>query len=788
MLGFKPGGAATKRGQSKRGYKGGGVVRGPGTGTSDDIKTKVPEGSYIMPADSTQKIGPEALAQMGSDVPVNLSNGEYLLPPEQVQAIGAQVLDEMRDATHTPAELQGRGLGFNPGQGEAPVAERSQQEPPLFFADGGMVEDPRRRKMFFVDRQGTASPNLGPKNSRVISVGSDGTARVGNLPAVQGAREIVPQGPARNLSTSRELVPSGRGGLPATVNQPSARPSPGGGAADFYTNRSGQTTRGFMPSTSTAIRAAGPAVNHMPRSGPGLPSPQPGQVNTAPPEAPAARHEPNYRARAETMARAKADRAAYDALQAAADDRFAQAKAKANAPRGRGFTPGRLMGGASALYGAYQEGRDVAAVAADPDTTGIDVAAQGFEGVGRLAATGAGAAMGAKGGAALGALAGPLAPVAVPVGGVLGGIVGGVGGYLAADKAISAGRELMTGDGSRPIDRVRERQAPETVPLPQQPAMPADRQGDPAALAERQAAPQQLDNNITRVGNSFSGDVIREGYTINGEPRRPSDNPNFGNTRSPQNEQAVQQLTRMGEGIGAVQAAGFAPRSSRVAVIEDRATQERNAQVGHRTAMNVPIRGSRGMTAGQRRDAFDRENLLASRQATDAELRARLSEARMREDGADRRAAVQAGRDDARLMLDARRLAGEETTRGFQTRASQRLEELYQQYEQASPDERAGIAEQIRILSGRDQPARYSVAAGGQEVIDVAGVPTTITRPATIFNQQTGEIVAQPAAAPPPAAPPRNHVIALMNNPSLAAQFDAKYGRGSAARILQGAH
>jgi hypothetical protein len=53
------------RGGAGLGFRAGGLVRGPGTGTSDSVKTSVPEGTYIMPADSTQQIGPEALSAVG---------------------------------------------------------------------------------------------------------------------------------------------------------------------------------------------------------------------------------------------------------------------------------------------------------------------------------------------------------------------------------------------------------------------------------------------------------------------------------------------------------------------------------------------------------------------------------------------------------------------------------------------------------------------------------------------------------------------------------------------------
>ena len=145
-LGLKDGGIVG-------GFKPGGLIRGPGTGTSDSIETEKRPGTFIMPADSTQAIGPEALQSLGAPkgmpeaegmeepgdmddrdepegekVPVRLSNGEFELPPEQVQALGEAVLTVMRNATHQPVGEHGKaptGKGFTPHQ---------------FFAGGGTVQ------------------------------------------------------------------------------------------------------------------------------------------------------------------------------------------------------------------------------------------------------------------------------------------------------------------------------------------------------------------------------------------------------------------------------------------------------------------------------------------------------------------------------------------------------------------------------------------------------------------------------------------------------------------------
>lgn len=147
MRGFQPAMASKAKAQP---FTNGGPVRGPGTGTSDDIQDVVPEGSYIMPADSTAAVGEHILAGMGArGMPVNLSNGEFKMPPEQVHAVGVQALEQLKGATHAP-------VGFAPGLRD------QEPEPRTFFADGGVVEDVGRKVAPYVNHRAPDGPPAMP--------------------------------------------------------------------------------------------------------------------------------------------------------------------------------------------------------------------------------------------------------------------------------------------------------------------------------------------------------------------------------------------------------------------------------------------------------------------------------------------------------------------------------------------------------------------------------------------------------------------------------------------------
>lgn len=158
-----------------------GMVRGPGTGTSDSVKDAVPPGTFIMPADSTRQIGAEQLAGMGfrpgmrppekpapnlplgfrpkgkaGGVPVNLSNGEFRISPEQVHAIGAEVLEGIRAATHMPTGASAAQEAVET-EGEGDHVSR----PALNFADGGLVDTPKRDP-FAYQAPGTAPASTQP--------------------------------------------------------------------------------------------------------------------------------------------------------------------------------------------------------------------------------------------------------------------------------------------------------------------------------------------------------------------------------------------------------------------------------------------------------------------------------------------------------------------------------------------------------------------------------------------------------------------------------------------------
>lgn len=157
MLGFKPSNQRNKKkpanARRRKGlqYKAsGGLIEGPGSGTSDDIKAVMPAGSYIMPADSTKQIGPENLSEIGSPMDVRVSNGEYQMPPEQVHALGAQVLEQIKDETHTPA-----------AQGFQPDVNRNGEQ---FFNQGGLIEGPDelKRRAAAANRPALPAPEARP--------------------------------------------------------------------------------------------------------------------------------------------------------------------------------------------------------------------------------------------------------------------------------------------------------------------------------------------------------------------------------------------------------------------------------------------------------------------------------------------------------------------------------------------------------------------------------------------------------------------------------------------------
>lgn len=200
----------------------GGLIEGPGTGTSDSIKKDVPEGTYILPADTTAQLGlgmpgrngqgapaqeQPRLGMPGKQVPVAVSNGEYEMPPQDVHALGAVVLDQLKNATH-----QQKGFGLTKA---VMAAARGQQAdgPRQFFVDGGLVEDERKPRQTSFDI--TNTPGLG-------------LPRPGATTLVQQNAPRLGVGGANSQATTEPAAPrTGGFGMPRSGQQPATTQQPG---------------------------------------------------------------------------------------------------------------------------------------------------------------------------------------------------------------------------------------------------------------------------------------------------------------------------------------------------------------------------------------------------------------------------------------------------------------------------------------------------------------------------------------------------------------------------------
>ena len=672
MYGFKKGAKPEQDAKLPKGGK----IQGPGTGTSDSIKTEIPKGSYIMPADSTQQIGPKALGELGQPVPVNVSSGEFQMPPEQVHAVGVQALNQMRDATHTPT-----AAGFKP------------QKDGLYFVDGGSPAEEERRRLpgnplavTYGDMTGQPRANTAPQPRQAAP---SLTVSYGDLQRSPSFPQPIAPSPAGSINTATGARPSAPASIPTQQLKQAESPTQ-------------------APQSSPASFSSMQREPNIPRSG------QPRQMPQG---------EPLGASGIADGLQAVGQRAAAG-IQGAADQ-VAQA--------GRGF-----MAGGQAMTDQ--------------------------------AATAAGSAVDAASGALTYLNRGdPVRDAA-----------NAIGGFFSRSsqqaRGASYGGQPETAAAPQPVTA-----PPATTPPSAAPSAPAgDPQAAPAAArpAPAAAAPTQQPMQGPALGMRVSPTSAPEINRIDNAPGLNS--PLFTNLPAGQAVSEMQGGTVNTMPASAFQSAGpAASRESSAALQAAAARGDWDAVRGFyqrdggtwqgRTAEQdaAESQGPRGGVIGSSGRGFNFVRRSEERAADRAQ--------------ADRRARAEEGLSRDRLDIDRKRAEGEAQTRGFEVRGMQRLERLYQQFEAAeTPEARAAITEQIRALSGKDTPNRYTVVPGGQEVTE-QGMLRTV--PSRVLNNQTGQLVdlGAPDARP---SPPDNHIAALKKNPEQAAQFDAIYGPGAAARYL----
>ena len=368
-------------------------------------------------------------------------------------------------------------------------------------------------------------------------------------------------------------------------------------------------------------------------------------------------------------------------------------------------TAGNSVGPIGVSLAAIPEALDTATVAMNPDSTGIDVATQAAQGLGRLGSAG----VGAKAGAALGAMTGPLAPIAVP----LGALAGGALGYYGANEVIQQGRKAAGTDPRAPVDRLAapaaEAPYPETAGNRQLPP------GLPVATQPFSADPRTLTNpNAPATGFVTPAQVVRTGNSYSGAPGISGDIQIVDQGGTPRRMGgSVSTVPANGGGTGAVPSS-----SSDAALFEARKAAILRGDVDS-------VKASYGGNFGPKVDPIDAlinngRPMTARKAAAIAQLQAAKAQAEGgatdRKLAADKFALDKEGVDlsnrEKKGLLSAQDAYANAKTPAERVAAEERLRALQGKYEKAPPDEYAGIAGGQDANGNRTDPLIYSKRTG----------------------------------------------------------------------------
>ena len=660
MRGFQPAGDKTLKKKST------GPVRGPGTGTSDDVQAQVQDGTYIMPTDSTQAIGEQNLAAMGKGAPVdvNLSNGEFKMPPEQVHAVGVQALDQMKNATHTP--VAARGL---------PVPAQQPGEPPLFFVDGGEVDKNKRTAPSPTNIFPQSSPATGANIYSGVGFSADQFGSSGKLATVPNS---IGQQPGRQPPA--EPSASVQQGMTDTQREQAISQIPTGGVVSPSRPAPAQPIDLRTPPRGFSAGAVQPA--------------------SQPLDAQAASDRAKIGAAWDTIKDVN-----NDAGRAIADVAMLAPRAVAGAYDSAVVRPMRAAGFNASYLSPSLVPNGVDPSSMTPYTDQKRMQQQAATAAPTVAT----------------AAAAPSAPAAATA------------PQATVDKPVDGGRGRINPPLANPSAPVPTSSQPTSTEIAPGVFRSGNSYSDSAAGAQSMQT-----RGLPSAQNMAAADALAQRSQQESMARLMAGQP------------SEQQERGWSGSIG--QSSGNGNMWSRTPEQQRKDAETQASSIHQQTAFNgraaLAALNPQDLESMRGANALEQEN---ARQAGE------LQRTTLREAGDTRRNALNNNTrlaeisargftEGVRNAIDQGRLNLDQQVRGFDIRAGQRQEKLYQRYEAAkTPEERSAIVQQIRDLSGKAEPTnRYTVVPGGQEWDATAGAMRNV--PGRVLNNQTGQFVEQQGA------------------------------------------
>lgn len=695
-----------------------------------------------------------AMNQAPDTVPIMAKPGEYVLPVDTVHALGgAQQLDSVVDATHTPAP-------------EAAVVPEGQQ-PQFFFSNGGQVPEEDKGRLVKVPASMQRR-----ENTTFEQPAAPAAPRPARDPGIASAAMGLPQD---NAPTFTSLAAQGKSTPPVPVAAPLSAPTqptpsemgvavPPSPDNIFPGNRL-RGTSGFSgaPIRNSDLAPAAPPAPPVARN-PAVTSVAMGLPQDKGPEMFST---PQMRASLSVPKPPAPPAPQPDAMAGMAATGF-NPNITANAERPPAGVPSAPPKSNAGVY----MGNPNSATAEFVNEASADAGRRWDQGdVAGAVGAGLRTGLGAVGIGAIEALDNTVGAAARGIWDGGGRLIGGLVGSQAQATPAAAPPTQKPAATSAPA-------APVTAaPAPAAAANPAAAPASTAASAPTTtrtattsaAAPAATGSTAGQSGEQLPTGVYQHGRgqysdSAQGMGFSPgfTGRPNAQNLNAASNLSAQSQRESMGRVASAMaqpQAAGFRAPTAKTSA-NDFTTREalRRAKMDATSLIHSSSwapKGS-GQAAQARYNQMQKADLEAQAQQGTMDMQAMgfnaaLAREQLQQDGALQRTLIGQGTDAARLGLEERRLSGEETTRGFQTRQAQRIEQAQQAYLSAkTPAEKAAALKQLNALNGKSEDVdlrkRYMESGGGQEWDENARVMRNL--PKHIIDLQTGKPVGGGGSTP----------------------------------------